>query len=312
MKMTERLQTRVEGIPVRRRLWSAGTAGAIYFACGLAIAVPGVQPDWKWSLSVGMLISLITLVTLGNELTARLAPNTKRRLFTLSNFTSTAGYLGLAALSVWVLTMDRGAGITLLALVAFANYFMSGGRASNEQPISLTQLRTRITRRVAFRIIAITAATLALVLSFTLARPNPDQQNTNFTFAIGTCITAGGACLKVHSRARKLCTQINAQAQSLILALDSFTASTTDQVDAHADNVRREWLQLSQMLRNRIETGLPLHSTAMLPISNRHRLQGLINLALADTPRGTLFASQARAELHAVAAACATRIDTTL
>lgn len=308
--MVKRLQSRVERIPIRQRIWSIGGTGTIYLLCGLAIARLGMSPAWAWGLFVGWFTSLATFVVLVNEVTTRLTPRTRSRLFTLRNVTSVAGYLGLTAFAVWALTFDRTAGMVLFVLVAFANYFIAGG--GTEQLIRLSQLHARITQRVAFRIIAIAAATLALALFLTTTRTAPDQQNTNFNFVMGIFLTAGATSLKVHSRARKLCTQINGQTRTLVLALDSLTSTTADQANSHADNARREWLKLSQMLDGRIETGLPLHSTALLPAPNRHRLQALVNMALVDTPQGTLFVSQARAELCELAAACAPRNDTTL
>ncbi|NEW72558.1 hypothetical protein [Streptomyces rhizosphaericus] len=310
MDTVKRLQTRVERIPIRLRIWSIGATGTIYLLCGLAIARLEVPPAWKWGLFVGWFASLAIFVVLANEVTTRLTPHTRSRLFTLRNITSVAGYLGLTAFALWALTVDRASGMILFVLVAFANYFIAGG--GSEQLIPLKQLHARITQRVAFRIIAIAAATLALALFLITTRTASDQQNTNFNFVMGMFLTAGGASLKVHSRARKLCTQINGQARSLILALDSLTSTTADQANSQANSARREWLKLSQMLDGRIETGLPLHSTALLPAPNRHRLQALVNMALVDTPRGTLFFSQARAELCELAAACAPRNDTTL
>lgn len=200
--------------------------------------------------------------------------------------------------------------MALFTLVAYTNYFLSGG--SGEQLIPLRQLRTRITRRVAFRAIAIASGTIALVSLLATIRPETDQQNANFSFAMGSFLTAGAAALKVHSRSRKLCTQINGQARTVILALDSLSSVTADQLASRIDSARSEWHKLKQILDNRIETGLPLHSTALLPTSNRRRLEGMVNMALADAPQGTLFLSQARSELHELAAACAPRIDTTL
>ncbi|MFG2785907.1 hypothetical protein ACGFY7_49855 [Streptomyces prunicolor] len=254
--------------------------------------------------------SLVGFVSLGNDVTAQLSANTRQRLFMLRNVTSVAGYLGLAALAVWALTVSRLAGMALFTLVAFANYFISG--AGGEQLIPLAKLRTRITRRVAFRVIAIISGTVALVSLLVTIRSESDQQNANFSFAMGTFLAAGAASLKVHSRSRKLCTQINGQTRSLILALDSLSYGAVDELTSRIDSTRREWHKLKQMLENRIETGLPLHSSALLPAPNRLRLEGLVNMALADTPQGTLFALQARSELGDLADACGPRIDTTL
>jgi hypothetical protein len=310
MTMVARLHAQAERIPPRRRLWSAGAAGTAYFLCGMAAAVLTTPPVWRLIFFVGWLAFLVVFAVLGTGLTAHLATDTRRRLFTLRNAVSAALYLGLTVVAGGVLAVDRTGGMVLLALVAITNYFLTG--RGNEELIPLTRLHSRITKRVAFRIIAIVSATMALVLFLSLSRPEPDQQNANFSFAMGAFLAAGAASLKVHSRARKLCTQINAQARSLIQALDSLAAATADQVSSHMNSARHEWHQLSQLLENRIETGLPLHGTALLPASNRRRLEGMVNMALVDTPQGTLFVSQARAELQLLAQVCAQRIDTTL
>ncbi|MFG2464874.1 hypothetical protein ACGFXB_05290 [Streptomyces canus] len=262
----------------------------------MAAAVLTTPPVWRLIFFVGWLAFLVVFAVLGTGVTAHLAPDTRRRLFTLGNAVSAALYLGLTVVAGGVLAVDRTGGMFLLALVAITNYFLTG--RGNEELIPLTRLHFRITKRVAFRIIAIVSATMALVLFLSLSRPEPDQQNANFSFAMGAFLAAGAASLKVHSRARKLCTQINAQARSLIQALDSLAAARADQVSSHMNSARHEWHHLSQLLENRIETGLPLHGTALLPASNRRRLEGMVNMALVDTPQGTVFVSQARAELQ--------------
>ncbi|MFJ4816636.1 hypothetical protein [Streptomyces sp. NPDC088801] len=276
----------------------------------MAAAVLTTPPVWRLIFFVGWLAFLVVFAVLGTGVTAHLAPDIRRRLFTLRNAASAALYLGLTVVAGGVLAVDRTGGMFLLALVAITNYFLTG--RGNEELIPLARLHFRITKRVAFRITAIVSAAMALILFLSLIRPEPDQQNANFSFAMGASFAAGAASLKVHSRARKLCTQINAQARSLIQALDSLAAATADQVSSDMNDARHEWHQLSQLLENRIETGLPLHGTALLPASNRRRLEGMVNMALVDTPRGTLFVSQARAELQLLAQVCAQRIDTTL
>lgn len=310
MNMAKRLQARVDDIPLKQRLWLFGAAGTVYLLCGMAFAVPRVPPAWRVSVFSGWFVSLPAFVVLGNGVTKRFSANTRQNFSTLRNAISVAGYLGLVISAVWALTVSRVAGMTLFTLVAFANYFVSG--ADSEQLIPLTKLRTRVTRRVAFRVIAIIAGTIALVSLLPIIRPEPDQQNANFSFAMGAFLAAGAACLKVHSRSRKLCTQVNGQACSLVLALDSLAQGAPGELTSRIASTRREWHQLKQMLENRIETGLPLHSSALLPAPNRQRLEGMVNMALADTPQGTLFVSQARTELHDLADACAPRIDTTL
>ncbi|MFJ3697375.1 hypothetical protein ACIPW9_25150 [Streptomyces sp. NPDC090052] len=217
----------------------------------------------------------------------------------------------LVALAGCMLMVDRTAGMMLLILVAIANYFFAGD-GGYQEPIRLAQLPTRIIGRVAFRIIAIVAGTVALSLFLAMARSDPGQQNANFNFTMGTYFAAGAACLKVHSRARKLCTQINGQARSLIRALDSLASAASAEATTCMEKAREEWQKLEQVLQNRIETGLPLHGTALLPVSNRQRLQGMVNMAIVDTPQGNQFVSQARAELQLLAQACNSRIDTTL
>ncbi|WP_407286447.1 hypothetical protein [Streptomyces sp. BP-8] len=310
MTTFDRLQAQLGRIPPKRRLWAAGIAGITYFLSGMAIKI-AMPLLWKSSIIIGSLLSLAAFVILGTGVSAYLEPNTKNRLATLRKVTFTVSYLMLAALAGWILTVDRTAGVMLLTLVAMANYFFTGdGRYTD--PIRLTQLRTRITQRVAFRIIAIVAGTMALNLVLPMVRSESSQQNANFSFTMGTYLAAGAACLKVHSRARKICTQINSQARTLILALDNLTSATTAEVNSRKDTARHEWQKLDQLLENRIETGLPLHGTVVLPISNRQRLHGMVNMAIVDTPQGQQFVAQARAELQLLAQACASRIDTTL
>jgi hypothetical protein len=300
----------VERIPLPLRMWSIGASGTLYLVSGMAFPRYGDAPHAQWALLTCWFLSLVAFILLANGVTNRFSSRARRRLFTLRTIGSFSGYLGLTACAVLVLFVDRAAAMALFALVAFGNYFIAGGNGS--QFIPLKRLRTRITTRVAFRIIAIVAASLALILFCTTTRTAPDQQNANFTFVMGILLTAGGASLKVHSRARKLCTQINHQAQSLMLTLDTLASATADQKESRVGSARAEWMQLHQTLSNRIETGLPLHSTSLLPAPNRHRLQGLVNMALADALLGADSTARARSALRELADACAPRIDTTL
>ncbi|MFD5558104.1 hypothetical protein ACFWIA_30210 [Streptomyces sp. NPDC127068] len=310
MRTAKRLQAQVERIPLTLRVWSIGAAGTAYLLSGMAFPRYGDSPTVQWALLACWFVSLVAFILLANEVTNRFSPRARRRLFTLRTIGSISGYLGLTACAVLVLFVDRAAAMALFALVAFGNYFIAGGNGSH--PIPLKHLHARITTRVAFRVIAIAAASIALILFCTSTRTAPDQQNANFTFVTGIFLTAGGASLKVHSRARKLCTQISHQADSLVLTLDTLASGTADQRESRVSSARAEWMQLNHTLGNRIETGLPLHSTSLLPIPNRHRLQGLVNMALADALLGADSVAQARAELRELADACAPRIDTTL
>lgn len=310
MMMVTRLHARAESMPPRRRLWSASVVGTAYFLCGMVAAAITTPPMWKAIFAIGWLVLLVVFGILSAGLTASLAPEHRRRLLTLRNAASAAAYLGLTLLAGVVLTFDRAGGMLLLFLVAVANYFFT--RTATEEPISMDRLHRRITRRVAFRIIAIASAAIALSLLVTLARNDPAQQNSNFTVITGTFFAAGGAALKVHSHARKLSTQIDEQAGKLIHGLDSLRSAAPAHVASCAEDARLEWRRLNSLLKNRIETGLPLHGTPILPIENRRRLEGMVNMALADTPQGALFYTQARGELYQLAQACVPRVDSTL
>ncbi|MER6447319.1 hypothetical protein [Streptomyces venezuelae] len=306
--MAARLHAQVQRIPSRLRLWSVGMSGTAYFACGMAVAVFQSPLELRVGLFAGWLLFLVAFVVLGHEATSQLPQETRDRWIALRNAASAVLYLALAVSAGGLLCFDRAGGMVLPAVVALANYFLSGG--GDGELIPLAKLRTRISLKVNFRIIAVVSAALTLVLFLSHLRPGADQQNANFTFAAGVYVAAAGAAQKVHSRSRKLCTQINTQARSLIRALDGLAEATPGQEAVHVDKARHEWHQLRQLLHNRIETGLPLHGTPLLPASNRRHLEGKVNMALADTPRGLLFLSQARADLELLAAACAPRIDT--
>ncbi|GAA3162448.1 MULTISPECIES: hypothetical protein [Streptomyces] len=297
--------TRSEVRPSPWRLWAAasGIAGAVALTVVAVGSTSAVLFRGSAALTALLLLAAYHVV----KPWAVSRSESWHRAITFVPRTAYIWAVGLVVVAAFSFLPDHPmeAGFALLLVWCFH----LGGGVSEPTSFAFERLRGRLTWAAGLQVAAMVCGTLGAVC-LVRGLPVPERYATP---VFAACLTVmlgvvGTTSVKVFVRGRKLATELDERAQKLVRCMERLSRCPVTERGQRRNAAEDAWDSLNRTLRNKVETGVHLYGTFVIPTETREKLKSLVEQAITNP--GAAAHQEAVALLGKLCEACSAKIDT--